>query len=202
MVELIDSERVQVCYKYYELGFNNAINKCFIQPETKEKLLEAANDLPEGYKFLIWDVYRPFALQEELFYAYREDIIKEFHLEDKNELNKNLIINCYVALPSHEHVPVHTTGCAVDLTIIDNNGNLLNMGSDFDEFSNKVNTDYYIDSDEVEIKNHRALLYNVMVKHGFVNLPSEWWHYSYGDKFWGDSIGNKPLHTKEEECPI
>ena len=29
------------------------------------------------------------------------------------------------------------------------------------------------------------MLYNVMLQSGFTNLPSEWWHYDYGTKFWG-----------------
>lgn len=33
------------------------------------------------------------------------------------------------------------------------------------------------------VKNRR-ILYNVTIAAGFTNLPSEWWHYDYGDKFW------------------
>lgn len=199
MIELTDSKKIRICNKYYELGFKNAINKCYIQPETKERLLAAAKHLPRGYKFLIWDAYRPFALQKELFYAYREDIIKEFDLSNKTVAEQLKVINKYVALPKRDKVPVHTTGCAVDLTIIDARGKELAMGSDFDEFSDKTSTHYYDNSNEGEIQGNRIMLYDIMTSNGFVNLPSEWWHFSYGDQYWANKTGMSPLYTKIEE---
>ncbi|MCZ0970531.1 hypothetical protein O1L55_01370 [Streptomyces albulus] len=32
---------------------------------------------------------------------------------------------------------------------------------------------------------HRALLGRALGGAGFVNYPSEWWHWSYGDRYWG-----------------
>ena len=43
-----------------------------------------------------------------------------------------------------------------------------------------------------EIKNNRRILYNAMISEDFVNLPSEWWHYDYGDKVWA-SVKNKDV---------
>ena len=43
---------------------------------------------------------------------------------------------------------------------------------------------------------------NVMTKAGFTNLPSEWWHYDYGDRFWAYynkcSAIYEGVFTKEE----
>lgn len=80
--------------------------------------------------------------------------------------------------------PVHTTGGAVDLTILDNYGRELDMGSFFDEFTDRTYTAYYENEKNVLVKNNRRLLYNIMTTVGFTNLPSEWWHYDYGDRFW------------------
>jgi D-alanyl-D-alanine dipeptidase len=33
-----------------------------------------------------------------------------------------------------------------------------------------------------------------MIQAGFTNLPSEWWHYDYGTKFWGYFTGNDALY--------
>jgi D-alanyl-D-alanine dipeptidase len=33
-----------------------------------------------------------------------------------------------------------------------------------------------------------------MISAGFTNLPSEWWHYDYGTKFWAYFTGNKALY--------
>lgn len=33
-----------------------------------------------------------------------------------------------------------------------------------------------------------------MCNAGFTNLPSEWWHYDYGTRFWGFFTGNQALY--------
>jgi D-alanyl-D-alanine dipeptidase len=35
-----------------------------------------------------------------------------------------------------------------------------------------------------EAKVNRKLLIDVLSKVGFVNYPTEWWHWSYGDRYW------------------
>ena len=80
--------------------------------------------------------------------------------------------------------PAHTTGGAVDITILDPEGYELDMGSGFDEFSDRTYTAFYEKSADENIKTNRRLLYSIMTNAGFTNLPSEWWHYDYGDRFW------------------
>lgn len=31
---------------------------------------------------------------------------------------------------------------------------------------------------------NRNLLHEIMSNHGFINYPTEWWHFSYGDRYW------------------
>jgi D-alanyl-D-alanine dipeptidase len=69
----------------------------------------------------------------------------------------------------------HTRGTAVDLTLITQNGEELPMPSGFDDFSEKAHRTY-MDCSPEEIKN-RELLEEIMEKHGFVGLPTEWWHF-------------------------
>ena len=40
------------------------------------------------------------------------------------------------------------------------------------------------------------ILYNSMIKAGFTNLDSEYWHYDYGDKNWADITGNDLLYAE------
>ena len=40
-------------------------------------------------------------------------------------------------------------------------------------------------------KKNRKFLVNIMQKHDFVNLESEWWHWSYGDKYWAAKKNRK-----------
>jgi len=34
------------------------------------------------------------------------------------------------------------------------------------------------------VRQNRRLLCHAMHQAGFENLPSEWWHFDYGDRFW------------------
>ena len=67
---------------------------------------------------------------------------------------------------------------------LNDKGEELEMGTLFDEFNEKTETDYFEHNDGETIRNNRRLLYNIMVSAGFTNLPSEWWHYDYLDRFY------------------
>lgn len=211
--------------QYVKMGMNNAVSKAFLRCEAYEALVKALAFLPKGYGFKILDAWRPFELQRELFYAYRQKIIKDFGLEDKNTDEQDSFVKRFVSLPNADvvHPPVHTTGGAVDLTVIDEEGNELPMGTDFDEFTDRTQTAFYEElikgempseisdngtiarylnnnkhygelSDkekQMQIVFNRRLLYTAMTKAGFTNLPSEWWHYDYYDRFYAYYTGTK-----------
>jgi len=189
-IELHSCDSFDIRMMYPELGMDNAEKGCFVRKEVFERLLKASENLPQGYRFRIWDTWRPFDLQFELFEKYSEKIIKDFGLEDQDSDIQHSVIISFVSRPvSDRNVPpVHTTGGAVDLTIIDPEGNELDMGSGFDEFSDRTYTTYYenngADSQSEMIRENRRMLYYAMIDAGFTNLPSEWWHYDYGDRFW------------------
>lgn len=71
----------------------------------------------------------------------------------------------------------HSRGSTVDLSIIDGNtGQQLDMGTPFDFFGLESAVNYQdLSSDQ---KANRAVLQNVMQKHGFRNYPQEWWHFT------------------------
>ena len=83
--------------------------------------------------------------------------------------------------------PPHTTGGALDITLADKYGNILDMGSKIDQMDDKSKPDFY-----KNICNKRAIIWNdrrnllkdIMIKFEFVQHPNEWWHFSYGDQLW------------------
>lgn len=189
VIKFEEETKINLNLQYPQRGMKNAINKCLIRKEALERLLIACTYLPKGIAFKILDIYRPWGLQNELYYAYKPDIIKQFKLERLPKEDQEIIVNNYVAIPSKnkEFPPAHTTGGAIDLTITNlDNGEDLNIGIEFDAFSDLTNTTAYENKETDEtIKNNRRLLYNIMTSAGFSNLPSEIWHYDYGDKNWG-----------------
>ena len=190
--------------QYPKMNFKNTFNKCLVREELLERLKIAQSFLPEGYRFKIYDAWRPIKLQEELYEVYSSLLIEKYNLNALSDSEKEKILSGFISPPVHErdNPPVHTTGGAIDLTIVDPDGNELNMGTAFDEFSDKTHTAYFENTDEIDIKLNRRMLYNSMIKAGFTNLPTEWWHYDYGDKFWAYYNKSKTLYrgvfTKEE----
>jgi len=69
----------------------------------------------------------------------------------------------------------HTRETAVDLTVISKDGEEFRMPSGFDDFIEKAHQDYMRASDEAP--QNRAFLRDVMERHGFSNIPTEWWHF-------------------------
>ena len=186
-VRLRDGEFFDVKMQYPLMGMENAIEECYVRQEVFDKLKTAQSLLPKGLKLRILDTWRPFALQEELYKKYSQSIIKTLKLEDADPETREKVIAKYVSMPQkNRSLPaVHTTGGAVDLTLIYDNGRKLDMGSDFDDMTPKSKTNYYeIHNENPTARDNRRILYNCMTKAGFTNLPSEWWHYDFGNRFW------------------
>ena len=80
-IELKSCDLWDVKMLYPILHMDHAEEKCLVRKEMYERLVKAAGNLPDGYRFRIWDAWRPFALQHELFEKYSVDIIRVFLLE-------------------------------------------------------------------------------------------------------------------------
>lgn len=173
----------------------------------KEMLRKAEDLLPEGYRLRIYDAYRPVAIQQFFWDYYRAKLgAKNPHLNDE-ELDK-LTRTC-VSMPSYNILrpAVHSTGGAVDLTITGPDGKVLEMGTGFDEFTDATWT-YAFEPDSGtgfvnnEVRDNRRLLYNVMTEAGFTNLPSEWWHFDYGDGMWAQLKNENALYAGRLDAEV
>lgn len=201
-IEVTSDMGIDVKMQYPLLGMNCAEKRCLMRKEVFERLLKAQECLPEGYFIRVWDAWRPFKLQEELYYVYRKQIIEDFMLQGLSREEQNREISNFVALPNPEPecVPTHTTGGALDVTLIDAEGRELNMGTEFDSFSPKAYAEYFeridvTDSPEnEEIRRNRRMLYGAMQKAGFTGISSEWWHFDYGDRLWAQHTGQPVIY--------
>ena len=191
LIEVRENDKIKIDMMYPKLGMKNKIDKCYLVKEVYNKLLEASSYLPRGYSFKILDAYRPFSLQEELYDKYFKKIESIFNLESYSNLEKQKFINHFVAFPDKNYPPAHTTGSAIDITLI-KDGKDIDMGCSFDEFSVRSYTNYYKDKNST-IHNNRMILYNCMIKAGFTNIETEFWHYDYGNRNWSKETGNDIL---------
>lgn len=131
-------------------------NECYLLYETVKDLLKAQHRfLQKGYRLKMFDCYRPYHIQRKLF--------------------EKFPVPGYVADPVGGSV--HNKGSAVDLTIVDMQGNELDMGTHFDDLSRKSNHAYTNFSDT--ILNNRKLLLETMRASNFTPISMEWWHYNH-----------------------
>lgn len=186
-------DKILVSSQYYIQNIEGALSESYARETVYQKLVEATNLLPFGYRFVILDCWRPLKVQRSLFDYLKDELKKTYpSLSEEEITNKTLT---YVALPTKDVTKPspHNTGGAVDLTLADENGILLNMGTDFDDTTLKASTTYFeeqlangikLNSKELEALKNRRLLFHIMSSVGFSNYLDEWWHFDYGDQNW------------------
>lgn len=137
---------------------------CAIKYETGEKLVRAHEKVKQdGYKIKVWDGYRPLNVQKTLY-----DLFPG---------------SPFVAKPPETTItsgfrPRHNNGMAVDITLVDKNGQELEMPSEFDDFTDRANPTG--DNMTSEARKNINYLMDIMLGLGFRIHEGEWWHYVDG----------------------
>lgn len=146
-----------------------------------ERLTRAEKLLPRGLRLLVVEGYRPPTLQRQYFEEYRDGLAK-LH-PDYSPAQLRTAASRYVSPP--ELAP-HSAGAAIDLMLCDESGIELEMGTLINATPEESEGRCYTDSPGLNPKaaEHRAILVEAMHSAGFVNYPTEWWHFSYGDRYW------------------
>ena len=128
--------------------------KCYLHPEAERKLLTAVNLAAQlDLRIKVFDAFRPTEAQWKLWE----------HTPDPD----------FLADPSKGSP--HSRGVAIDLTLCQNDGTDLEMGTPFDDFtllSYHGNTEV-----SVEAQRNRHLLMGIMTTSGWDFFRNEWWHY-------------------------
>ena len=134
--------------------------KCYLRVATARAALKVHNELKtkHNYKLKMYDCYRPLSVQRRLWKK----------VPDKK----------YVAPP--DKGSQHNRGLAIDLTIVDEKGEELPMGTTFDFFGKEAHWSYT--AHPANVNKNRQLLRSTMEKYGFGTSSTEWWHYSYRQK--------------------
>jgi D-alanyl-D-alanine dipeptidase len=147
-----------------------------------------------GWKIQIFDAYRPVAVQQFMV-DYSFSALARQRQQQPESLTtterQTLLAEVYQfwAPPSLDPAtpPPHSTGAAVDITLIDAQGNPVNMGSPIDEISARSHPDYFApegDHSDDTVHGHRCLLKETLAQADLRQHPNEWWHFSWGDQLW------------------
>lgn len=146
-----------------------------------DMLLEARKALPPGYRFLVFEAFRPRRRQWELWRAMEAEMRKRHPHAGPDEIYT--MTREYVADPRGLGSG-HQAGSAIDVSLVGPDGKEVDMGGRLDEANERTHTySVYITDDQAR---NRAILVSALEGVGFVNYPSEWWHFSYGDRLWAE----------------
>jgi D-alanyl-D-alanine dipeptidase len=82
-------------------------------------------------------------------------------------------------------VAPHIAGAAVDVTLVDRLGRAVDLGTRIDATPEESRGACFSDAAVGgAAQEERRLLAAAMAGAGFVNYPTEWWHWSHGDRYW------------------
>ena len=142
----------------------------------------------------IFDAYRPISVQQFMVDHTAQELAKKMgrsleHLSPAAHQSLLEKVYHFWALPSHDPKtpPPHSTGAAIDITLVDEAGQSVAMGAPIDEVSERSHPDYFQSFKDVasqQFHAHRMLLCQCMQSAGFQQHPNEWWHFSKGDQLW------------------
>jgi D-alanyl-D-alanine dipeptidase len=189
---------VESPHPYAKLGAPYGVHSpYYLRQSVVEQLLIAQNQLQlnhPNWRIQIFDAYRPVAVQQFMVdYSFQLALsqrgLTEAQLSPHQRQEICQMVNEIWATPSldWQTPPPHSTGAAVDITLVDEQNQVVPMGSPIDEMSGRSHPDYYADHEEIAGQQYHAarqLLFSVMSAAGFHRHPKEWWHFSFGDQMW------------------
>jgi len=184
----------------YWRRIDGAIPDLLVRRGVAEKLASVNARLAHaGLELFVFDAWRPRAVQ-----SYFHDVWMpaELHKRDPALSGAALLeaVECYWAAPTSDAASPapHETGAAVDLSLRWRGGELLWMGSLFDDVTEIAHRDRFettgtqdISYSDEEARANRRLLHWVMSDAGFAGHPNEWWHFSWGDQLWAAFTGGE-----------
>lgn len=131
----------------------------WLRTEAVAGLQQAARSAAStGYRFIVYDAYRPVRATEAMW------------TWAGHTGNRWLFDDGWVVRRSR-----HNTGVAVDLSLVDATGAVVDMGSPFDAFTDASWTAHAAGA----AAHHRERLRRLMVEAGFRPLAQEWWHFEW-----------------------
>jgi D-alanyl-D-alanine dipeptidase len=151
-----------------------------------DRLMAADLQLPPGIGLRVVEGFRPVEQQSAIVAAYAEQVRAHHPGADEAEVAR--LTSRFV---SPVEVAPHVAGAAVDLTLVDVCGEELDLGTPIDATPEDSDGRCYFAADGIgaDARAHRDLLAAVLDGQGLVNYPTEWWHWSFGDRYWALTTG-------------
>lgn len=145
------------------------LHEAYLHPDALKGLLRAQQELKKRhprYRLIVYDAARPMSVQQQMW-----------------NVVKGTSKNIYVSNPARGG-GLHNYGLAVDISILDEAGHPLPMGTKIDHLGPEAhitNEAALVQSGKItkQEQANRLLLRSVMRTAGFRALSSEWWHFNW-----------------------
>ena len=160
--------------------------RSFVRSSLADRLAAAQAALPLGIRLHVVEGHRTAASQQAIVTSYSAELCAAhpgISADDLHRLSSRFVAPLEVA--------PHVAGAAVDLTLIDACGHELDLGTPIDATPEQSGGRCYFAAADIsrDARANRNLLARVLTDAGLVNYPTEWWHWSYGDRYWALSTG-------------
>ena len=159
-----------------------------LRKSVAEKLCQAADNLPKGYRFAVIEGWRPPHIQKRMYMG-TWNRFKARH-PDWSDVKLRRVVNRYTAPPNSAVPPPHSTGAAFDLVLADETGKPVDLISPYDRFDPACFHFITPGLSETALK-HREIMAAALLPTGITNYPSEYWHWTYGDQGWAYRGGHE-----------
>lgn len=172
---LVDDRRADTTGSYAHL------RRCVL-----DRLDHAQALLPDGLRLLFVEGYRPPDLQRLYFEKYADELRAANPAWSGEQVHQ--AASRYVSPPE---IAPHSAGAAVDLTLVDADGTELDMGTRVNAGPEESDGACYTDAASIspQARANRTLPADALSAAALVNYPTEWWHWSYGDRYWALTVG-------------
>jgi len=178
-----------------DAGFGPA--QALVRRGLAARLAAARAALPAGTHLRVVEGHRDVAAQRAIIARYSAEVCAARPGVGPRELHE--LTSRFVA---PVEVAPHVAGAAVDLTLVDDRGTELDLGTPIDATPEQSEGRCYLDAPGLSAaaRARRDLLAEVLGGAGLVNYPTEWWHWSYGDRYWAlltgaDAASYGPVET-------
>jgi D-alanyl-D-alanine dipeptidase len=167
---------------YYNNGLSDT-PKMYLRKTVVERLATASHELAP-LKFKIWDGWRPREVQHKIYTKYWKRIAAEH--PDWTDAQIRAQVGIFVTIAADlNRIPFHSTGGAVDLTLVDESGAEIDMGTGFDHFGPEAAALHFEnDGANQRTRDNRRILRKALTEVEFRYDADEWWHFDYGNQIW------------------
>lgn len=172
------------------LSISDTIPTLLVRKTFGERLIRAGQLLAQqGARLVINETYRDLRKQRATFNEVYAELQQNFPKLSKARLWEK--VTQFIADP--DLTPPHCTGGAADVYLANAaTGQLLDMGAPI----NTLGETAALMCQEISLegRQNRELLLQAMLDAGCAPLPTEWWHFSYGEKYWAAFYDTKAVY--------